>query len=291
MRAHCDLLPAPRALRRLRASGSPLRCSSAGSGCLRAQLELCPHRIALRPLSDVFNAGEALLTSREGGSVLAHQLMHAALFAEEACIEERGVVARQIASRLQRGECALIRPNALTDLTERFLHPRDLARIQVEEVLPGGQRAFVQLRGNDVRECRLCALASRNRVAPCLGVITRLEEVKREQWRHVVAPRLQRSCHPAVDISPTLERKSFVCGGADELVPEYESAVSRLIDELVQRVPRARIVDVSDLAFEDPGEKAGLEGRAYDCGAPEQHAVGRMKCVDACGEKAFHGAR
>ena len=107
--------------------------------------------------------------------------MQAALLPEEACIEERGVVARQIASRLQRGECALIRPEALTDLTQLFLHARDLARIQVEEVLPGGQRAFIQLGGNDVRECRLCALASRNRVTPCLGVITCLEEVKREQ--------------------------------------------------------------------------------------------------------------
>ena len=94
-----------------------------------------------------------------------------------------------------------------------------------------------------------------------------------------------------MDVPPTLERKPFVCSGADELVPECESAVSRLADELVQRVPPAGIADVGDLAFEDLGEKAGLEGGADDCGAPEQHAVRRMKCVDACGEKALHGVR
>ena len=146
-----------------------------------AELDRGLHGVSCRTRLGVFEPREPALARLQRFGVATDELVQRALLAEQARVEERRLVAAQVARRLVRAERALVRTEALAHVAQLLEDARDLGVGELRHVLGRCDRALVELRGDDVCERRLRSLRGRERVRPRLLVLSRLEEVEREE--------------------------------------------------------------------------------------------------------------
>jgi hypothetical protein len=137
----------------------------------------------LQTCFDLVEPRETLGAGLERARVPSAQLVQHALLAEQARVVQGLIGADEVARRLDRGEGAVVRPEALAHVSERLVHAREFSHVDVVELRRGRDRALVQLAGVDVRERRLRAVTGLDRVRPRLRVHSRLEEVEGQESR------------------------------------------------------------------------------------------------------------
>ena len=210
------------------------------------------------------------------------------LLAEEPRVGQRRLAADERTRRLDRVEGAVVRTEELADVAELLVNVRDVANVELGKVRAGGNRAPVQLGGDDVGKARLSALARGDRVRPRLVVDTTPRSSGARAVRRSRRPR--RSSAPATRQWMSRRRsegQTFVRGGANEVVPERVRHVARVPDELAQPLPASGIRRVGNLVLQDLGDEVELERPTDDRRVAQEHPVLGIERVDARREQAF----
>ena len=170
----------------------------------------------------------------------------------------------------------------LADVAARLPHSGPVLGGDVSELPRRVQRAGEELRGLDVRELRLRALAGGDRGPPRVGPALAVEVVERHDLELLAALALELDGRARVERGPAAEREPRVRRVADERVPEAEASrdVRIAFDELGEPGPSGGVARPSRLVDEGGDELAGKR-LAQDRSPAEEGTVGAVQPVDA----------